>query len=472
MPLLLNLPLSIFAHLFFFFIVAKGLTGNWNMRLNESIYLILISLPLSVMRVFTLQFNFPNLSIHLFGIMAFLMIPLLYVPALFLYFYRVKLCSGKNSASFTAIAVSLVLMSDLVLDLVFVAFFPNMRLHWTMTLTEYPIPIILHLLLHCAAASALTVLFMKSTKNLRKSLEHNQRLQNIFLCASVSVLAVLTTVLFIFYTQEDFLSQESWSWDILAAFLLIYILLLGALLHAKTLNQKYEQERTDAEYKDLKYYTDMLEQQYTAIRKFKHDYQNILSSMDSFFTENDWAGLMQYYTQAIKPSSEIIAKDDFALESLQKIKVTEIKSILTVKLLAAQNMHMDITTSFEAPDEIHSIPIDSVSLVRMLGIILDNAIEELVALSGGKLSVACFQNNESLTFVVQNTCRTDIPKLHKLKQVGFSSKEKGRGYGLTILAEIEASKPNVTLSTTIEANTFTQQLTINAKDETQKWYMS
>jgi two-component system sensor histidine kinase AgrC len=243
--------------------------------------------------------------------------------------------------------------------------------------------------------------------------------------------------------------------------LLPYI--VAAFAYTRIMKQKYALQREHDEQQNLQYHLEELEKQYTAIRKFKHDYQNILISMDVFFAKDDYTNLKQYYNQQIKPASEIITKDNFMLEALSRIKIPEVKSILAVKLLMAQNTNININTSFEAPDKIDSIPISSIALVRMLGIILDNAIEELTELSGGNLSVACFKDDENLTFIIQNTCRTNIPKLHELKQAGFSTKNKGCGLGLNILNEIEANHPNLTLSTTIAADIFTQKLTIRTE---------
>ena len=128
------------------------------------------------------------------------------------------------------------------------------------------------------------------------------------------------------------------------------------------------------------------------------------------------------------------------------------------KLMVAQNL--DIDTTFEADGEIAHIPVDSVALVRMLGIILDNAIEELETLGQGKLLVACFKTEESVTFVVQNTCRPNIPQLHQLEQAGFSTKGEGRGLGLSNLAEITNSYPEIALWTSIKDGNFIQKLTV------------
>jgi len=463
---MLNFFMSIFVHLFFLFVVAKGLTGDWKLQTKETVHLILTGLLLSFVRVFVLQFDFPNLSAQLFSDMNFLMILFLYIPAIFFYFYKARLLSIRNSISLMATAIAVSLVSDFIVDIFSAVFFPAFRLYWTMTLMQDPLPVAVHLLLHGTVATLFVLWILRAARRLYAAPALSNRLQNLLLGISVTALALVIAALFIFYSRAaDFSPGEDWSWPVFAAFSVIYIFLVISLVHTRYISQKYERERKEAEHKDLKFYTDELERQHTAMRKFKHDYQNILTSMDGFFAARDWAGLEQYYTKEIKPASEILTKDDFALQALGKIKVPEIKSILAAKLIMAQNMSMDISTFFEAHEEINHIPMESVPLVRMLGIILDNAIEELAALSGGKLAVACFRGEDALTFVVQNTCRSDIQKLHVLRRPGFSTKGEGRGFGLAILDEIEASYPNITRSTAIEAGTFTQTVTIRSARE-------
>jgi len=198
--------------------------------------------------------------------------------------------------------------------------------------------------------------------------------------------------------------------------------------------------------------------QHTAMRKFKHDQSNILASMDIFFKENDWDGAKQYYDEKIKPAFDLVTARNFALESLNKIKVREIKGILTIKLAMAQNLGID--TRFDADEVIDSIPVDSVVLIRMLGIILDNAIEELESLGSGTLLVGCFKVEGSVNFVVQNTCRSDMPMLQELQKPRFTTKGKGRGLGLDNLSELADSLPNVVLLTGIKDGQFTQKIMI------------
>ena len=97
----------------------------------------------------------------------------------------------------------------------------------------------------------------------------------------------------------------------------------------------------------------------------------------------------------------------------------------------------------------------------MLGIILDNAIEELEVLGKGQLTVACYRRKNMIAFVVQNTCRSDIQQLHELTQPGFSTKGTGRGLGLGNLAEfVTAYSDKFSLQTSIQDGHFIQKLWI------------
>jgi len=258
------------------------------------------------------------------------------------------------------------------------------------------------------------------------------------------------------HTAEEPITLFSWNSAVIT--ICVFASLVCFTFYARFQKSQATLREKEIEHKTLLYYMDECEHQQTAMRKFKHDYQNILISMDSFLEEDDLPGLKQYYTTKIKAASDVITKSDFALEALSKIKVRELKGVLTAKLTMAQNLGID--TIFEADEEIDHISMNSVTLVRMLGIILDNAIEALDALGKGQLRAACLKTGGGVMFIVQNDCSSDMPKLHRLQQAGFSTKGEGRGLGLNNLWELAGTCPNVTLQTNISDGKFIQRLMI------------
>ena len=111
-------------------------------------------------------------------------------------------------------------------------------------------------------------------------------------------------------------------------------------------------------------------------------------------------------------------------------------------------------------EPIEELAIDSISLVRILGIFLDNSIEEIEFLGEGKLVIAVYKDASAVHIIIQNSCRKNLPKFHLLKQRGCSLKGTDRGMGLSNVQELLQSLNNVQLATSISDGWFTQKLTI------------
>ncbi|MBF8807637.1 MAG: GHKL domain-containing protein [Enterococcus lacertideformus] len=122
-----------------------------------------------------------------------------------------------------------------------------------------------------------------------------------------------------------------------------------------------------------------------------------------------------------------------------------VKSIFASKLTLSQNKKLN--TSFEAKDIITDININPVTLARMLGIILDNAIEAALDSEERVLMIAIYELNQSVYIIVTNSI-DEVPKSIKLlEKNGFSTKGKNRGMGLSNLREMVNKLPNIYLDT-------------------------
>jgi len=299
-------------------------------------------------------------------------------------------------------------------------------------------------------------LFVKISGNVRKALDANNRLLTVFFLGSLITWLSAQTISIVINLEDPL---DTW-WPTLLLLGYVAAAIISFLFYSKLLNTKLLLQRKEIEQENLQFYMSEIEQQQTAMARFRHDYQNILTSFHSFIKDKDWDGLEQYYVSKVEVASAGITQNDFALEALGKVKVQEIKGIIAAKLLMAQNMGINAT--FEADEEVDHILMDSVTLVRMLGIILDNAIEALTELGRGKLRVACLKTRVGVMFIVQNDCDSNIPGLHQLKQDGFTTKGKERGLGLNILSELVNENPNISLETDIKDNLFTQRILIEA----------
>jgi len=458
MYLLLNFFAATFVHIAFFFATAKVMTQNYKFSQREILFVLLATSVTSSIRALVFLVDLPNLSAAIFSGATYIAIIFLHGPALFLYFFKIHACDVKRSLAFVFSVTSVVLLTDVIVDSIYIVWFPEMRLTVFTTILEYPFKISMHFLLHIFLSFICSVVFARLLSPTLLSPDINKKTKKLFLTTAGVVCAVITVGVTIFYSLEYTFIEEDWSLNIAFVITFLYFILFGIIAHTKFVEIKHESKLKEEALSSLQRYMADLEQQQLAIRKFKHDYQNILLPMQGFIKNEQWEDLKKYFSSEVMISSEILEKDEFALAALSKIHVQEVKNLLAAKLIWAQSLN--IHTTFEADTDINQISLDPVTLVRMLGIILDNAIEELDRQDNGTLRVGCFKMRNGVTFIVQNTCAPDTPPLHEVLQDGFSTKGVGRGLGLQILTTLSDANENVFLKTSIIENNFTQNLSI------------
>lgn len=211
-------------------------------------------------------------------------------------------------------------------------------------------------------------------------------------------------------------------------------------------------------------YTLQIEKINHEMRKFRHDYVNILSTLSDFIREEDMEGLRDYFHSEILPMQDSMQMNAIKINGIENFYVREIKGLLTTKILQAQEKNIRI--SIEVPESIEKIDMPIINLSRVIGILLDNAIEASEKINEEPLIRIAFIKNEdtSVTFIVMNKCEPDMPKVHTLFQENFSTKGKNRGLGLSTLKELTDSTTNVLLDTTIDNNYFIQKVEILNSD--------
>ena len=275
---------------------------------------------------------------------------------------------------------------------------------------------------------------------------------------------VLAIAFIYFYIISQTNLQESNSLKFYAIIFVSVIVLLSLvilLLSAFALREmKYKRKLQEIEaYYE---YTLRIESINNEMRKFRHDYVNILTTLSDYIREDDMPGLRKYFNENIVPMKDKLKTRSIKMNGIEKLKVREIKGLITTKIIQAQEKRIPI--SIEVPDEIDRISMNTVELSRIIGIIVDNAIEASENLEEPLINIAFIDNDESVTFIVMNKCSDDIPKIHELFEQGFSTKGDNRGLGLSTLKELTDSNENVLLDTVIENGYFVQKVEINNKE--------
>lgn len=279
----------------------------------------------------------------------------------------------------------------------------------------------------------------------------------------ISFFTLLVYEMYRLYTYVSwFLDSELQSViQILVVFMILLVTISLISIGTLSRNQQLalETQKKALEYQAMENYIQEITEQNREIHKFRHDYLNILASLESYMEEDNFEELKQFYQQSIQPTKTIFSNHFTKLNALQQIDNSALRSILMTKLLLAQERGLSINLEIASPIHLPE-SIDPVILVRIIGILLDNALEELTALQHGQLEVALINIDNDTMIVIQNAARKSIEPLHQLKKSGFSTRGEKRGLGLSIIDDLIKQEPSLLLETSIEKQLFTQKLTL------------
>lgn len=273
------------------------------------------------------------------------------------------------------------------------------------------------------------------------------------------VIAVVTLLFYyvnIFYGQARGSDPELITMNTIYFVIYFFIMcVVFVMLLISTVKEVRVKSKQD-EFERLQLYSETLEEMHAEMRKFKHDYINILSSMSEYIQERNMDGLETYFNEKIAKTTGIMSNNSM-IDLLKNVKVIELKGIVSSKMIKAQEKGIEIR--LEVAEPVTKVNMDPIALCRCIGILLDNAIEETEHIKSGCIQVAFIQRTSSLLLVVVNSCRNDIALQHVMKP-GFSTKGEGRGMGLSNLREITGRYEHVMLNTQVRGNEFIQEIEI------------
>lgn len=169
--------------------------------------------------------------------------------------------------------------------------------------------------------------------------------------------------------------------------------------------------------------------------------------------------LRNYFDSSIVTSSSILVNQDDTLARLSLIKVTEIKGLLYTKMVQAMNRQLDV--SFELTQEITELSTDLLTLSRVLGIFLDNAIEAASETEQKRFHIAIVCKAHSVIFHIENSTKPLLFPLEELFKPSISSKEAHSGLGLPTANMLIANAPELTSNTICENGLFKQILVVS-----------
>jgi len=240
----------------------------------------------------------------------------------------------------------------------------------------------------------------------------------------------------------------------------ILVILLYFCISIYSLSRTIQLEITSQLLEQEKSYNKTLTVLYDNIRGFRHDFNNIVQSLGGYISSNNIDGLKTYYDGLLKDCK---ISNNLSVLNPDLINNPAIYSLLCSKYYKATQL--GITVNLSVFLDLSSLNVNIYEFVRILGILLDNAIEASVQCKEKIINIDIRKQPKSSKklFVIENTYLNQDIDLKKIFQKGYTSKTQdncSHGLGLWEVKKFLNKYNNLNLQTFKEDNYFVQQLEI------------
>lgn len=223
---------------------------------------------------------------------------------------------------------------------------------------------------------------------------------------------------------------------------------LAKIMNLVTTTQKLENEKE---------YNKTLHILHDSVRGFKHDFDNIVTTIGGYIKTNDMKGLEKYYSQLEEDCEKV---NNLYILNPDIINNPGIYNLLTTKYSEAVEKGIKVNLTFLL--DLNNLHMKIYEFARMLGILLDNAIEA-ASESDEKILNIVFRNdskNNRNIVLIENTYKDKNVNIDEIFNKGVTGKENHTGLGLWEVKQILKKNNNINLYTNKNDTYFSQQLEI------------
>lgn len=243
----------------------------------------------------------------------------------------------------------------------------------------------------------------------------------------------------------------------LVAFAIYFVICLFlVLIYTSSSKQQMLLNLQTKEYEQLVEYTETIEKLYDDIRNQKHDFMNVLFSIKGYIDKEQYKELKNYYySSVLKEYNE--KQSNMFISSLNLIQNPGLKGILSYKLNQATSEGVNVFLNIFSSVKIQGI--GNLDLCKIVGILIDNAIEASFESTQKEIHLGMDTDETGVSITIGNSYLFE-PNIDNVFKRGYSTKGKNRGLGLFNVKETLSRYPSAQLKTTINNNTFFQELII------------
>lgn len=194
-----------------------------------------------------------------------------------------------------------------------------------------------------------------------------------------------------------------------------------------------------------------------SVRGFKHDFDNIVTTIGGYIKTNDMKGLKDYYNELVDDCQRV---NNLYLLNPEVINNDGIYNLLTKKYQEAIQKGIKVNMTFLL--DLNKLHMKIYEFARILGILLDNAIEASSECDEKIINLDFREDskNSRQLVIVENTYKDKNIDTEKIFEKGVSSKENHSGIGLFEVRKLIKKNNNLNLFTSKNDKFFSEQLEI------------
>lgn len=231
----------------------------------------------------------------------------------------------------------------------------------------------------------------------------------------------------------------------------ISIILVIYLLYREQQKSKEIEENYNA----LFTYLEKYEKEIVEKRKIIHDYKNQLIVINGYI--DDKVKLKEYISEIIKEQKSVI--DNKMVRNIDKLP-SGLKGLVYYKLANLDNkILVDLSVSGEIKKFNNIEPKKSKDILKIIGVLLDNAIEAVENADEKYIELNFDIKNNKLKFELLNSYKGNVT-IKNVLTAGFSTKGNNRGYGIPLIKDIVNKNKDFELDLKTKDNIFTAILNV------------
>lgn len=195
-------------------------------------------------------------------------------------------------------------------------------------------------------------------------------------------------------------------------------------------------------------------------RMLNHENKNQLLAIKQMINNNE-DGVITYIDKLLKTK---VPDDQSLLASTKRIPSGGLQGIIYQKMLIIKKAKIkhSLNISRELKNlDFKKLDIDTnVDVCKIIGVFLDNAIEEVKGLKERMIGVDLYVEDDKLCISISNTYGKN-KDFSKIDEVGYTTKSDGHGYGLSLVREILGKNERLENTRAVTGRFFTQIIKVS-----------